>query len=57
VCGRVRGEGGWRSYGEAAGFGEGGDVHVEPLAGTELDGGLRFKNVGADFGVDLVDVG
>ena len=36
VVGFGDGGGGGRGYGEAAGFGEGGDEGVEPLAGEEL---------------------
>ena len=42
VVGFGDGGGGGRGYGEAAGFGEGGDEGVEPLAGEELGVGVRF---------------
>jgi hypothetical protein len=59
---RVFGRGGGgrrRGYGEAACFGDAGDEGVEPLAGEELEMGVRFGclGVGSWFWFDgLMDV-
>ena len=46
----------WRSYGEAACFGDGGDEGVEPLAGEELEIWLEAEGgLVSDVDVDVND--